>query len=226
MIEDPQYIRLAGLDLTNSMFEEIVNNMSYNTKIDTRELYLNNNLLNGKISFSEFPNLTLLHCANNQIEELEEPLPKNLKNLFLYNNNFVKIPDLPQGLTYLNVQGCKLTTLPNLPNTLISLSLNYYINFDGEDSHYIDLKKLPFNVKKSIVVLLNKKDFRHDFTDNDLKIFDEFKQQQRDIFNFKHATALSKNYDELRVENRNNKKLEKLYKLFVVVNVLEFLGDK
>ena len=223
MIDDPQYIRLAGLDLTNNMFEEIVNNMSYDIKIDTHELYLNNNLLSGKISFSEFPNLTILHCANNQIEELEEPLPKNLKNLFLYNNNFVKIPDLPQGLRYLNVQGCNLTTLPNLPNMLVDLSLNY-LSFDGEESHYINFKKLPFNVKKSIVVLLNKKDFRHDFTENDLKIFDDFKQQQRDVANFKHAIALSKNYDDLKVENRNNKILQKMYNLFIIINVLEFLG--
>lgn len=73
--------------------------------------------------------------------------------------------------------------------------------------------------------MLNKKDFSHDFTETELQVLQEFKQQQRDIINFKHATALSKNYDELSVENRNNKNLQKMYSLFVVINVLEFLGD-
>ena len=223
MIEDPQYIRLAGLDLTNSLFEDIVNNMRDDIKKDVVELYLNNNLLKGKIDLSKFPNLVSLNCANNELEELEEPLPNNLKYLFVYNNNFSKIPILPYGLKYLNIQRCNLTTLPEFPNTLTSLLLNNE-NIYEEKYYYIDFKKLPFHVKKSIVILLNKNDFRHDFTIDELKIFNEFKQQQRDILNFKHAIALSKNYEDLHPDNKNNNKIKKLYKLFVIINILEFLG--
>ena len=71
---------------------------------------------------------------------------------------------------------------------------------------------------------MNKNDFRHDFTIDELKIFNEFKQQQRDILNFKHAIALSKNYEDLHPDNKNNNKIKKLYKLFVIINILEFLG--
>ena len=85
MIDDPQYIRLSGLDLTNTEFLEIVNNMQDDIKRDTLEIYLGNNSLKGKLSFSCFPNLKKLNCSNNDISELEEPLPRNLTDIFVYN---------------------------------------------------------------------------------------------------------------------------------------------
>lgn len=45
MIDDPQYIRLSGLDLTNTEFLEIINNMQDDIKRDVIEIYLGNNLL-------------------------------------------------------------------------------------------------------------------------------------------------------------------------------------
>jgi hypothetical protein len=118
-----------------------------------------------------------------------------------------------------------LKTLPILPASLEYLSINANLLYPEDDNPNINFKNLPFKVKKSIVILLSKKDFRHDFTQKELQVLQEFKEHQRDIANFKHAIALSKNYDELRVENRNNKNLQKLYSLFVVINVLDFLGD-
>jgi hypothetical protein len=221
---DPQYIRLGGLGLTNTGFIEIVNNMQDDIKRDTLEIYLGNNSLNGKLSFSSFPNLKKLTCSNNDISELEEPLPRNLTAIYMYNNSFTQLPKLPNNLQYLHVSGCPLKNLPILPASLEYLSVNANLLYPEDDNPSIDFKNLPFKVKKSIVILLNKKDFRHDFTETELQVLQEFKQQQRDVANFKHAVALSKNYDELRVENRNNKNLQKMYSLFVVVNVLEFLG--
>lgn len=225
MIYDPQYIRLGGLDLTNSGFLEIVNNMQHDIKKDAVEIYLGNNLLKGKLSLTSFPNLKSLSCANNDINKLEEPLPVNLTRICIYNNSFTELPNLPNKLKFLNISGCPLKTLPILPASLEYLSVNGNLKYAPDTNPDIDFTKLPFNVKKSIVILLNKIGFRHDLTDPELQILRDFKQQQRDVANFKHAIALSKNYDDLKVENRNNKILQKMYNLFVIINVLEFLGD-
>jgi hypothetical protein len=224
MIEDPQYIRLGGLGLTNTEFQEIVNNMRGDIKRDVIEMYIGNNLLKGKLSLASFPNLKSLICANNDINELEQPLPMNLTRIYVYNNSFTELPQLPNNLQHLQASGCPLKNLPILPASLEYLSINANLEYIGDDNPNVDFKNLPFDVKKSIVILLNKKDFHHDFTQSELQILRDFKQHQRDVANFKHAIALSKNYDELRVENRNNKNLQKMYSLFVVINVLEFLG--
>ena len=72
---------------------------------------------------------------------------------------------------------------------------------------------------------MNKPNFKHDLRADQLEVIRRFKEQQRDIANFKEALCLKKNYDELCAENRNNNILQNLTKLFVVINVMEFLGD-
>lgn len=221
-VNDPQYIRLGGLGMTNADFENQVSAMSKDIKNDTIELYIGNNRLKGKLSLKDFPNLKSISCQNNKIEEFEEPLPHNLQRLCIYNNKLRKIPKLPEKLQLLTMMNNEIVRLPELP-----LSLNYlFINELYSDSILrIDFTKFSFQTKKSLVLLLNKPRFQHDLTAEQIDYIRRFKEQQRDVANFKEAICLKKNYDELSSENRNNKILENFFKLFVVINVMEFLGD-
>jgi hypothetical protein len=224
VIDDPQYIRLSGLGMNNEDYQKYVSNMSDDIKWDVRELFINNNNLNGKISFKQFPNLNLLNCVNNDIEEIEEPLPQDIKYLHMYNNKLTKLPKLPEKLMVLSVMNNKLTTLPELPLSLHGLFI-HELSEDYDCKQKICMNDLSYRSKKSLVYLLNKKAFRHDLNEVDLFYIKRFKSQQRDVANFKQAICLKKNYDELCNENRNNKILQNFYKLFVVINVMDFLGQ-
>lgn len=219
---DPQYIRLGGLDITNTDFESQVSNMRKDIKDDTLELYIGNNKLTGKISLKEFPNLQSISCQNNEIEEFEEPFPYHLKRLCIYNNKLKKLPKLPANLELLTMMNNEMEVLPELP---LSLKWLFIDEKYSESIIRLDFHKFSFQTKKSLVYLLNKPDFKHDLRADQLEVIRRFKEQQRDIANFKEALCLKKNYDELCAENRNNNILQNLTKLFVVINVVEFLGD-
>lgn len=219
---DPQYIRLGGLDITNTDFESQVSNMRKDIKDDTLELYIGNNKLTGKISLKEFPNLQSISCQNNEIEEFEEPFPYHLKRLCIYNNKLKKLPKLPANLELLTMMNNEMEVLPELP---LSLKYLFIDELYSESIIRLDFSKFSFQTKKSLACLLNKPDFKHDLTRSQLEFIRRFKEQQRDIANFKEALCLKKNYDELCAENRNNNILQNLTKLFVVINVMEFLGD-
>ena len=115
-----------------------------------------------------------------------------------------------------------MEVLPELP-----LSLKWlFIDENYSDSVIrLDFHKFSFQTKKSLACLLNKSDFKHDLRADQLEVIHRFKEQQRDIANFKEALCLKKNYDELCAENRNNHIFQNLTKLFVLINVMEFLGD-
>jgi Leucine-rich repeat (LRR) protein len=219
---DPQYIRLGGLDITNADFENQVSNMRKDIKDDTLELYIGNNKLTGKISLKEFPNLQSISCQNNKIEEFEEPFPYHLKRLCIYNNKLKKLPKLPANLELLTMMNNEMEVLPELP---LSLKWLFIDEKYSESIIRLDFHKFSFQTKKSLVYLLNKPDFKHDLRADQLEVIRIFKEQQRDIANFKEALCLKKNYDELCAENRNNNILQNLTKLFVVINVMEFLGE-
>lgn len=222
MYYDPQKVRLEGKRMKNKDFENYVSNMSNDAKRDTLELYIGNNLLKDKISLKEFPNLESISCQNNEIEEFEGHLPVNLIRLCIYNNKLKKLPKLPENLELLTMMNNELEVLPELP---LSLKLLFIDERYSESIIRLDFSKFSFRTKKSLVYLLNKPDFKHDLTRSQLEVICRFKEQQRDVANFKEAICLKKNYDELCVENRNNKILQNLSKLFVVINVMEFLGE-
>ena len=91
-------IRLGGLGMTNIAFENYISTMSNDIKQKANELYIANNQLDGKFSLKEFPNLESVSFENNKIEELDGPLPVNLKRLCIYNNKLRKVPKLPEKL--------------------------------------------------------------------------------------------------------------------------------
>jgi len=219
---DPQYVRLGGLGMTNADFENQVSNMRKDIKDDTIELYIGNNLLTGKFSLKEFPNLKSVSCQNNEIEEFEGDLPVNLTRLCIYNNRLKKLPKLPDNLELLTMMNNEMEVLPELPSSLKWLFIDEKY---PESTIRLDFSKFPFRTKKSLVCLLNKPDFKHDLTLSQVEFMRRFKEQQRDVANFKEALCLKKNYDELCAENRNNNILQNLTKLFVVINVMEFLGE-
>jgi hypothetical protein len=218
----PEKVILDGKGIKNKDFENHISNMSNDAKRDTLELYIGNNRLTGKFSLKEFPNLKSISCQNNIIDEFEEPLPVNLTRLCIYNNKLKKLPKLPENLELLTMMNNEMQVLPELP-----LSLKWlFIDEKYSDSVIrLDFHKFSFQTKKSLACLLNKSDFKHDLRADQLEVIHRFKEQQRDIANFKEALCLKKNYDELSDENRNNNILQNLTKLFVVINVMEFLGD-
>jgi Leucine-rich repeat (LRR) protein len=218
----PEKVILEGKGMKNKDFENHISNMSNDAKRDTLELYIGNNRLTGKFSLKEFPNLKSISCQNNIIDEFEEPLPVNLTRLCIYNNKLKKLPKLPANLELLTMMNNEMQVLPELP-----LSLKWlFIDEKYSDSVIrLDFHKFSFQTKKSLAYLLNKPDFKHDLRADQLEVIHRFKEQQRDIANFKEALCLKKNYDELCAENRNNNILQNLTKLFVVINVMEFLGD-
>lgn len=219
---DPQKFHLEGENMKNTDFENYVSTLSNDVKHDILQLYIGNNLLKGKISLKEFPNLESISCQNNEIEEFEGPLPVNLRRLCIYNNKLKKLPKLPENLELLTMMNNELEVLPELP---LSLKWLFIDELYSESVIRLDFAKFSFQTKKSLAYLLNKPNFKHDLTPAQLEIMRRFKQQQRDVANFKEAICLKKNYDELCAENRNNKILQNLTKLFVVINVMEFLGD-
>jgi hypothetical protein len=218
----PEKVILEGTGMKNKDFENHISNMSNDVKRDTLELYIGNNKLTGKFSLKEFPNLQSISCQNNIIDELEEPLPVNLTRLCIYNNKLKKLPKLPEKLELLTMMNNEMEVLPELP-----LSLKYLFIDEkySESIIRLDFHKFSFQTKKSLAYLLNKPDFKHDLRPDQLEIIRNFKKQQRDIANFKEAVCLKKNYHELSDENRNNKIFQNLTKLFVVINVMEFLAD-
>ena len=220
--ESSRQIRLGGLGMTNIDFENYISTTSNSIKQKATELYIGNNQLDGKISLKEFPNLESISCQNNKIEEFDGPLPVNLTRLCIYNNKLRKLPKLPENLQLLTMMNNEIEVLPELP---LSLKWLFIDECYTESVIRLNFNKFSFQTKKSLAHLLNKPDFKHDLTPPQLEIMSRFKQQQRDVANFKEALCLKKNYDELCAENRNNNILENLTKLFVVINVMEFLGE-
>jgi len=218
----PEKIILDGKGITNKDFENQVSNMRKDIIDDTIELYIGNNRLTGKISLKEFPNLQSISCQNNEIEEFEEPFPYHLKRLCVYNNKLKKLPKLPENLELLTMMNNEMEVLPELP---LSLKWLFIDEKYSESIIQLDFHKFSFQTKKSLVCLLNKPDFKHDLRPDQLEVIRRFKEQQCDLENFKEALCLKKNYDELCVENRNNNIFQNLTKLFVIINVMEFLGD-
>jgi len=218
----PEKIILEGKGITNKDFENHISKMTNDEKRDTLELYIGNNKLTGTFYLKEFPNLKSINCQNNIIDELEEPLPVNLTRLCIYNNKLKKLPKLPEKLELLTMMNNEMEVLPELP---LSLKWLFIDEKYSESTIRLDFHKFSFQTKKSLAYLLNKPDFKHDLRPDQLEFMSRFKEQQRDIANFKEALCLKKNYHELSDENRNNNIFQNLTKLFVVINVMEFLGD-
>lgn len=221
-IKYPEKVILEGKGIKNKDFENHISKMTNDEKRDTLELYIGNNRLTGKFYLKEFPNLKSINCQNNIIEELEEPLPVNLTRLCIYNNKLKKLPKLPENLELLTMMNNEMEVLPELP---LSLKWLFIDEKYSESIIRLDFHKFSFQTKKSLAYLLNKPDFKHDLRPDQMEIMRNFKEQQRDIANFKEALCLKKNYHELSDENRNNNIFQNLTKLFVLINVMEFLGD-
>lgn len=221
-IKYPEKVILEGKGIKNKDFENHISKMTNDEKRDTLELYIGNNKLTGKFSLKEFPNLQSISCQNNIIDELEEPLPVNLTRLCIYNNKLKKLPKLPENLELLTMMNNEMEVLPELP---LSLKWLFIDEKYSESIIRLDFHKFSFQTKKSLVYLLNKPDFKHDLNLSQLEFMSRFREQQRDIANFKEALCLKKNYNELCTENRNNNIFQNLTKLFVLINVMEFLGD-
>jgi len=218
----PEKVILEGKGIKNKDFENHISKMTNDEKRDTLELYIGNNKLTGTFYLKEFPNLKSINCQNNIIDELEEPLPVNLTRLCIYNNKLKKLPKLPEKLELLTMMNNEMEVLPELP---LSLKWLFIDEKYSESTIRLDFHKFSFQTKKSLAYLLNKPDFKHDLRPDQLEFMSRFKEQQRDIANFKEALCLKKNYHELSDENRNNNIFQNLTKLFVVINVMEFLGD-
>jgi hypothetical protein len=221
-IKYPEKVILEGKGIKNKDFENHISKMTNDEKRDTLELYIGNNRLTGTFSLKEFPNLKSISCQNNEIEEFDGDLPVNLTRLCIYNNKLKKLPKLPANLELLTMMNNEMEVLPELP---LSLKWLFIDEKYSESRIRLDFHKFSFRTKKSLAYLLNKPDFKHDLRSDQLEVIRRFKEQQRDIANFKEALCLKKNYDELCAENRNNNILQNLTKLFVVINVMEFLGE-
>lgn len=186
-------------------------------------LQMNNNNISGILSLNTFPNLIQLYCGNNHITEIDwSENIHTLEELYIYDNKIYNLQPLPHNLQVLFCFLNYITKLPILPISLKRMRL-YWNRYDEKVK--LDIHKQSFDMKKSLVCLLNKgNSFEHNLPPYQLQCILDFKRQQRDVWRFEHAIMTNKSWDEISPENRKNKRFKQLGKMFILCNVVDFLG--
>lgn len=172
---------------------------------DVTEIYINNNVLRGKLA--PLPKyLEKLCCANNRLTELSD-LPDTLRELYIYNNRIKQVPPLPKNLEYFvagNIKKddediCRMT-LPPLPS---SLKL-FHAHVQWTDIHYNVMENQSDETVKSIVRLLRNPTFQHDFTAEEMDTLITFQKKHRTAYYFHSGFLTGLDYDRLCPANRRN----------------------
>ncbi len=77
------------------------------------------------VNNDRYNDITILYCANNNLDELP-PLPPKLQILDCPHNNLTTLPYLPDSLIYIYACHNNLTTLPDhLPHSIIELFVEH-----------------------------------------------------------------------------------------------------
>jgi Leucine-rich repeat (LRR) protein len=170
-------------------------------------LNCSDNYITGNLYCIPFPNLKKLYLQNNCISSIENMLPDKLEYLCIDNNNIIELPELPRNLKFLSFSGNNILKLPVLPNSLKRLKLNI---------ETIDITQQSYECKKSIIFLLNKRKFKHNFNSLQITHLNQFKLRERDNNHFAEAIM----YDKINLcnHNNNNKTFHILRTLFIFIS--------
>ena len=195
---------LSGLDLSmddvRTQFEILGEHLD-----NVKEMHINNNLLAGKLV--DFPkNLQKLNCANNRLSELSE-LPTTLRELFVYGNRINTLPQLPKNIEMVVLGNTKrdeedicIMKIPPLPSSLRMLIIHVHWN----DAYYNFMEKQSDETKKSILLLLKKTEFIHDFKAEELYHLKTFAEKHRKMYYFNYGFLSSLDDNRLSESNRRN----------------------
>lgn len=200
----PKKISLSDGEMSTEDFRLILESLGEDIAYIT-EIYINNNVLTGKLA--PLPkHLEKLSCANNRLTELSD-LPETLRELYIYNNRIKQFPPLPKKLEYFvagNIKKgdediCRMT-LPPLPS---SLKL-FHVHIHSTDVYYNMMENQSDETKKSILQLLRDPKFQHDFTDEEMKTLITFQKKHRNVYSFHSGFLSILDYDRLSPANRRN----------------------
>jgi hypothetical protein len=147
-------------------------------------------------------------------------LPTNLRELYIYGNNIKKFGTLPPNLKTLYIDIYENTTIEPLPETLQKFQYQKRSTNPYEKSF---IENQRFDTQKSFVQLLNKIDFEHTLSDDDIKVLDTFREKQKNVANFYRISMPNKNYYDLSISNRTNVALSAFCLLSVSYKIVEYL---
>jgi Leucine-rich repeat (LRR) protein len=199
--ENNVYINRIQLNI-----HELIQNIELiEDKENIRLFNCSDNQIDGKLYDIPFPNLKKLYIQNNHISSIEKELPQTVEYLCIDNNQFTQLPFLSQHIKYVSSIGNPILKLPVFPYSLKKLK----INMD------IDMKQQSYECKKSIIVLLNKRKFHHNFSCIQLSDLQQFKSSEGDYVHF--AESIMYNKDNLCIQNILNTKIHVLRFLFIYI---------
>ena len=217
------YLNNVGMDRDDLIHQ--INEIVQQQGTDNLQILdISKNNIVGILPHLPFPNLEKLYIYENQITGFEDDLAESFKNLreFIFNNNNIeRFPNLPKGIKVVVCSNNTYTNFIPFPSSLKQLILQ--TNHTQTCSKELALTGLPYEIKKSLAILLKNPRFICDLTDRQKKEIYGFAKNERQRYYFEHGLALKKPYYELHPNNLNNPIFEKLTKLFVLMNVREFL---
>ena len=202
---DNIYITNVGLD----MDEYIRKINSIEDKDNIKVFNCASNFIYGKILKIPFPNLKKFNIKYNKIVSIEDALPKKLEYLFIDDNEFLELPKLPNKLKILTFSSNRIKKLPTFPLSLKKIHIN-----NEKPGILIDIKKQSYECKKSLIILLKKKNFRHNFTSEQMIDLHNFQIRERDIKHFEEAIMRFNNKQDFGIKNENSKIFNTLHILF------------
>jgi len=202
---DNIYITNVGLD----MDEYIRKINSIEDKDNIKVFNCASNFIYGKILKIPFPNLKKFNIKYNKIVSIEDALPKKLEYLFIDDNEFLELPKLPNKLKILTFSSNRIKKLPTFPLSLKKIHIN-----NEKPGILIDIKKQSYECKKSLIILLKKKNFRHNFTSEQMIELHNFQIRERDIKHFEEAIMRFNNKQDFGIKNDNSKIFNTLHILF------------
>ena len=202
---DNIYITNVGLDM-----DEYVRKInSIEDKDNIKVFNCASNFMSGKILKIPFPNLKRFNIKNNKIISIEDVLPKKLEYLFIDDNDFSELPKLPKKLKILTFNSNNIKQLPTFPLSLKKIQVN-----NEKPGILIDMKQQSYECKKSLIILLKKKNFRHNFTSEQIIDLSLFQIRERDLKHFEEAIMHFNDKQDFGIKNNNSKIFNTLHVLF------------
>jgi|1048.fasta_scaffold09058_2 hypothetical protein len=200
----PYTLSLSDGDLSTDDFQSQLETLGEDIAHITK-IYISNNMLTGKLP--PLPkHLEKLSCANNRLTELSD-LPNTIREIYIYNNRITQFPPLPQNLEYFVLGNTKKDdedicrmTLPPLPASLKM----FHVHVHSTDVYYNMMENQSDETKKSIVRLLRKPGFRHDFTAEEMDTLITFQKKHRKAYCFQNGFLSTLDEHRLCPENRRN----------------------